>query len=175
MIQSTTKLERVYVGSAIKLSRRLKEYIYLLNKNRHTSIKLQNHFNKYGEEDLVFIILERCEKENLIQREQYYIDVLDPWFNVSPVAGSTLGLKVSEEGRQNNRKAKLGLKHSQEHNNNKIAMAQIGENNSFFNKHHSEESNEKRREWNRLHPITKETREKQRLSLLKYYEQRKSA
>jgi group I intron endonuclease len=62
-----------------------------LNKNKHHSVKLQNHHNKYGLSDLVFSVVERCSKEVLIEREQHYIDELDPYFNICKVAGSVIG------------------------------------------------------------------------------------
>ena len=44
-------------------------------------------------------ILEYCEGEQVVNREQYYIDLLDPQYNICPIAGSSLGRKVSDETR----------------------------------------------------------------------------
>jgi acetoacetate decarboxylase len=41
--------------------------------------------------------LEYCDLENLINREQYYLDLLQPEYNVLKVAGSSLGFKHREE------------------------------------------------------------------------------
>jgi hypothetical protein len=43
---------------------------------------------------LCFEIVEIVEnKENLIKREQYYIDSINPFFNICMIAGSSLGRK----------------------------------------------------------------------------------
>lgn len=36
-------------------------------------------------------ILEYCEKSLILEREQYYLDILKPRYNICKVAGSTLG------------------------------------------------------------------------------------
>jgi group I intron endonuclease len=55
---------------------------------------------KYGYSSFKVYILEYCEKENLIQREQYYFDRLNPNYNICKTAGSTLGRKHSEETKE---------------------------------------------------------------------------
>ncbi|TSA56911.1 hypothetical protein D4R42_02630 [bacterium] len=96
-IQSKIKPERIYVGSAIDCKRRRREHLFGLRNNNHANQKLQNHFNKYGELDLVFSIIVGCSKENLIVYEQFYIDVLNPYFNICKTAGNSLGVKASDE------------------------------------------------------------------------------
>lgn len=171
-IQSKIKPERIYIGSAINIQVRWRDHLYRLKKHTHDNQKLQNHFNKYGKNDLVFSILIGCAKEDLLITEQFYIDSKKCWFNICLKAGSSFGVKRRKESIEKDRLVKLGLKHTKEHNDN-ISKSQLGNNNSFFNKHHLEESNEKRREWNKQHPVTKETRIKQRESLIKYYELKK--
>jgi group I intron endonuclease len=56
-------------------------------------------------------------KEVLIEREQHYIDELDPFFNICKVAGSPLGVKHSKETRRKMSEAHKGKKmgpHSEE-------------------------------------------------------------
>ena len=50
---------------------------------------------KYGHSNFRLDILEYCDKESLIKREQYYIDLLKPEYNILKVAGSRLGSKQS--------------------------------------------------------------------------------
>jgi group I intron endonuclease len=91
----------IYIGSAINLKRRiLKEHFKLLKENKHENSRLQNHVDKYGIEDLQFGVLEFCQNGKLIEREQHYIDTLHPEFNISPTAGSQLGMKHSKETKQ---------------------------------------------------------------------------
>jgi len=52
---------------------------------------------KYGHSNFRFEILEYCEPENAIFREQHYIDLLKPEYNINPIAGSSLGYKHNQE------------------------------------------------------------------------------
>ena len=42
-------------------------------------------------------ILECCYKENLLEREQYYLVNLKPQYNIAEIAGCTLGYKHTPE------------------------------------------------------------------------------
>ena len=44
----------------------------------------------------------------LLEREQYYIDTLNPQYNIAKVAGSTLGVLQSETTKQSISKALKG-------------------------------------------------------------------
>lgn len=91
---------KMYIGSSINVSSRLKTHIYNLKNNKHCNKHLQSAWDKYGEENFIFEILERvCNKENLIEREQYWIDKLIPQYNIRLEAKSNLGLKASEKTR----------------------------------------------------------------------------
>lgn len=109
-IESTVKPERIYIGSAVTIFNRFAMHKLNLRQNKHHSVKLQNHVNKYGIEDLVFEILEECEKDKLLEREQYYLDTLNPYFNICKVARSCLGIKHTEEFKKHNRERQLGEK-----------------------------------------------------------------
>lgn len=52
---------------------------------------------KYGYASFSFTVLEICKPEDLIQREQHYIDLLRPYYNLCRTAGSTLGKAHTEE------------------------------------------------------------------------------
>lgn len=65
---------KVYVGSAVNLRTRRNRHFSYLRNNCHANRKLQNAFNKYGEENIVFEVVEIvADKYNLLEREQYYI------------------------------------------------------------------------------------------------------
>lgn len=86
-----------YIGSSINLNKRLLEYFntrYLLRKNYMTICKA---LVKYGYSEFTLVIIEYCEPENCIEREQYYIDTLKPEYNILHFAGSNKGFKHSEE------------------------------------------------------------------------------
>lgn len=108
-IQSKCKPNRCYIGSAINIQQRWRAHKSDLNLLKHHSIKLQRHFNKYTLNDLEFIVIEECDKIKLIEKEQYFINNIKPYFNCSPTAGSCLGYKHSKEFilKQKNRKLSL--------------------------------------------------------------------
>jgi group I intron endonuclease len=97
------KNNKIYVGSAVNLRRRKNGHLMKLRKNEHKNIYLQNSFNKYGEENFKFEVIEYVDdKNNLIKREQYWIDFLNVCdknigYNINPIAGSSLGVKRSNE------------------------------------------------------------------------------
>lgn len=76
--------EIVYVGSSIDILRRQKQHLNSLRKNKNECCRLQQAFNKYGEDLFVFEVLELTD--NLIEREQYYIDYYNPRYNIEKVA-----------------------------------------------------------------------------------------
>lgn len=100
-IQSTIELEKFYIGSSVNLQNRKRQHYSMLKLNKHDATYLQNYYNKHGKESLIFHIIEECCQEKLIQREQYYIDTLNPVFNSRKNAESNFGHKFSEEVKQN--------------------------------------------------------------------------
>jgi group I intron endonuclease len=178
-IQSLSKPERCYIGSAINIHQRWIQHLSHLKNNTHHTSKLQRHYNKYGKNDLVFSIVIGCDKPDLLTTEQFFLDSLNPWFNTCKIAGNTLGIKASKKTKQKLSRIKKGkptwnkgLKLSETHKRN-IGKKQLGENNSFYNKKHTEETKKKISEWNLLQPAAKEAHEKQRLSLIKHYTEKK--
>lgn len=101
----------IYVGSAVDIKRRFRKHKSDLNLHRHPNIILQRAFDKYGEVNLLFDIIECVNnKNNLIVKEQHYIDTLNPKYNILKIAGSRLGHKSSEETKQKLSKILLGNK-----------------------------------------------------------------
>lgn len=122
-IESKLKPEKFYIGSAVCIEQRWRLHIHQLRKNKHHSAKLQNHYNKYGEVDLQFSIIKKCKKENLLKAEQFFIDTLNPWFNICKVAGSQLGYKHTEETKKKIAVSKTGKKDSEETKQRKSEIA----------------------------------------------------
>ena len=95
---------KVYIGSAVNLKKRWRLHLQQLRSNIHHSIKLQRAYNKYGEDNFVIEIIEIIEdKSLLLEAEQKYIDkynVVQEGYNICPIAGSSLGVKRSEETRK---------------------------------------------------------------------------
>lgn len=109
---------RCYIGSAVDYRKRWKIHKHSLKKGNHHSAKLQHAWNKYGEDRFTFRMIENCEVDKLIDREQFWIDSLNPFFNIARIAGSSLGVKHTEETRKKLSKiaavVQKGRKHSDE-------------------------------------------------------------
>ncbi len=61
---------------------RLNKHISSLRNSKHHNLILQNSYNKYGEENFNFEIIEFCKKEDCLTREQYYLDLLQPFYPI---------------------------------------------------------------------------------------------
>lgn len=103
--------KKIYIGSAVDLNKRKREHFSTLKVNTHFNDYLQRSFNKYGIENFKWEILEFCDPEKCIGREQYYLDTLlfaseqntkfnKLGYNICRVAGSLLGTKRTEEQRK---------------------------------------------------------------------------
>jgi group I intron endonuclease len=92
---------KVYVGSAINYVKRWADHKWDLKNQKHCNSKLQNSWNKHGAAKFDFAILEYVENpQDLLKREQYWIDYYDSYksgYNMTPIAGSPLGRKQTEE------------------------------------------------------------------------------
>jgi len=100
-----------YVGSAVDLRKRFYSYFNLKTTpppppppppcggggiSRDNMI-IHKALLKYGYSNFNLEILEYCDKGIVISREQYYIDLLKPRYNILPTAGSSMGYNHSEE------------------------------------------------------------------------------
>ena len=111
---------KCYVGSSIDINRRRLEHFSALSHNRHVNNHLQNAYNKYGKDSFIFEVIENLEitdniKEDLLEREQFWIDNLKPEYNILPVAGSNLGYHHTEETKQKISNSTKGVKKSESH------------------------------------------------------------
>ena len=142
-----------YIGSAVDIKKRWRDHKNCLRNNNHRNAHLQNARNKYGEDSFKFNILLICDKENNILYEQMCIDGMKPEYNISPTAGSQLGMKHTKETKRKMAIAKTG-KHRTEETKRKMSESakayhksnpevRLGENNPNFGKHHSAETRRK--------------------------------
>ena len=104
---------KFYIGSAINIKNRWNLHISALRGNRHCNTHLQRAWNEYGEDNFLFEIIEIVEnKEDLIKREQFYLDSLlhaqafinksnklfqKLGYNMNPTANSWFGRKHSNK------------------------------------------------------------------------------
>lgn len=97
---TSIKTLNFYIGSACFLRKRKNQHISLLKKHLHHNVLLQGIFDQYGESNLLFEIIELCDKNQLLIREQFYLDTLQPTLNICKKAGSSIGTKRSFETRK---------------------------------------------------------------------------
>lgn len=136
---------RCYIGSTVDIRRRWGEHRKSLRAGTHHSKYMQRCYTKYGENALIFEILEICDITDmtdeqvsglLFVREQCWFDLKTPEFNSAPIAGSMLGFKHSEETRAKISAAKTGTdywtgrKHAQE-SKDKMSLAKQGNTNAL--------------------------------------------
>jgi len=106
---------KFYIGSAACWITRKKTHKYNLRHNKHVNTHLQNAWNKYGESNFEFIIVEEVQdKKDLLTREQFYIDLNKDGYNICKVAGNRLGTTQSVSTRNKMSESHKGIKHSDE-------------------------------------------------------------
>ena len=88
--------KKCYIGTSSDLSIRISWYYRLYNINKKAGVSfISRALLIYGYSGFRLDILEYCNIEQLIGREQYYIDLINPEYNILRVAGSFLGHKHS--------------------------------------------------------------------------------
>lgn len=128
-----------YIGSAVNFAHRRHRHFNHLKQSKHHSIYLQRAWDKYGQDAFEITIMEECPKDQLISREQHFIDLYKPEYNMCPKAGSKLGCKLTEDHRAKIILALKGRKHSEE-TLKKMSEAQRGRPSPLKGKTRSEET-----------------------------------
>lgn len=85
-----------YIGSANDLRTRL--YVYFsVNRLTKSKMTIYKAILKYGYKNFRLDIIEYCNANVLLEREQYYIDLLKPEYNNLSIAGSSFGYKHTSD------------------------------------------------------------------------------
>lgn len=127
----------MYIGSAFNILKRWKAHRTALRHNKHVNRYLQSAVNKYGLQQMKFEVIELVNSESdkdelknqLLLREQFWMDKFQSWnrkngYNLSPKAGSVLGVKHSIESRMHMSEAHKGIRHTAK-TKQKISKAQL--------------------------------------------------
>ena len=105
---------KVYVGSSINVEQRMEKHHRMLQGGYHFSAHLQAAWNLYGKDIFTFRSVEWVfYVDRLLERETAWIEKLhatDPLcgYNLSPVAGSRLGVRSTEETKRKISESLLG-------------------------------------------------------------------
>lgn len=70
---------KFYIGSSKNIYKRWDQHKNDLRNNCHDNGHLQNAWNKYGENNFEFEIIEECDDKIQFEREQYYLNTLKPF------------------------------------------------------------------------------------------------
>lgn len=98
--------QKVYIGNSVDVKKRWNGHRKSLRDGSHHSQKLQRAWDKYGEENFSFQILEpvaKHSKKKLLEAEQRWLDIYQATtngYNILPTAYSHLGTKRSKESRE---------------------------------------------------------------------------
>ncbi len=104
---------KMYIGQSVNVRKRKSYHLWLLRTNNHFNPKLQSAFNKYGEENFEFVILEKCNKDELDDKEIKYINrynTINDGYNICEGGEGSLGRTLSEETKQKISNANTGRK-----------------------------------------------------------------
>lgn len=146
--------QKMYIGMTTDFKDRIEHHLWELRNNKHHSIKLQRAFNKYGEDNFKYYILEEIKESTsneLAEKERYYIKKYDTYkngYNCSLGGESNKGYVPSPEVikkliiRNKTTKPMLG-KYLSQKSKDKISKANKGKGNGFYGKKHSEENKKK--------------------------------
>lgn len=102
---------------AVDLRKRIYDYFSESYYKKSENTIIIRAINKYGLEHFELAILEikdSFKKEDLISREQFFIDSLEPEYNILKKAGNTLGYKHTESTKAKLSEAAFGRIHSLE-------------------------------------------------------------
>lgn len=164
----------IYVGQAADIYERWKEHISLLRRGKHVNNHLQRAWNKYGDDNFEFSIVEECGENALNDREIYWITEYDSYhngYNQTLGGGGVRGFKHDEETKQRISESLKGEnapwygKQRSEETKVKIGQASKErwsnpENHPMYGKHHTEESKEKMSESHKGKTLTDEHKAK---------------
>jgi len=127
--------DMIYIGRTKNIIQRRRKHFSMLKSGNHWNKHLQAAFNKYGEENFSFEILEECSESELADREQYYIELYlynclwHMTYNKSKYSTGAFCLTSKQVSaiKSNIR----GRKFSKEHRE-KLSVGKRGEKNPFY-------------------------------------------
>ena len=93
----------IYIGQSRDIHKRFTAHLASLRNNHAHNPHLQHSWNKYGESNFDFDIIERCPVTDLDEREKYWISYYDSTtngYNILAGGNSHAGYHLSDETKQ---------------------------------------------------------------------------
>lgn len=168
---------KIYIGSSNNIEKRWNEHIWELNNNRHSNKHLLKAWHKYGSKEFEFSIIEECEEDDLLIREQYYLDYYKSYnhnlgYNICKDALSPMkGRKHSKETIEHFKQIRKGLpsptlgKKVSAETKQKLSLLNSGEGNPFYGRKHTTETKNKISKANKGRKVSEEIKEKLRIRM----------
>lgn len=165
----TSPTKKIYVGQSVNIKKRFRDYKSL---QCIAQKKLYSSLLKYGFDNHVFEIIEECSRENLNEKEIYYIELyqcFDSKFGLNLRSGGHRGV-LSEEAKKRIGELQKGEKNhnwgkkASDTTRKKMSDAKIGEKHWAFGQKTSTEVKEKISKARLGHKVSEETIIKMRLS-----------
>jgi group I intron endonuclease len=139
---------KIYVGQSSHVERRYLRHLNDLRKGIHPAKVLQAAWDKYGENNFEFKILEECEIPELDEKEIYYIKELHSHVSEN-------GYNISWGGNAPMKNVKITNEHRE-----KLSKASSGKRNGMYGKRLSKETLEKMSKSLTGHPVSEEQKRK---------------
>jgi hypothetical protein len=99
-----------YIGSAVNLTRRFREYFNINYLLRYTNMYICNALFKHGYSNFSLTILEYCKSEKCLEREGYYQTKINTEYNICKKPGAPMS------GRTHSDETKIKMSDSQKKN-----------------------------------------------------------
>lgn len=156
-IENSITLKK-YIGQSKNIKSRWCHHKANLNNGIHDNDYLQKAWNKYGEDNFKFYILEECCEETLDEKERYYIELYNTTNRSKGYNLKTGGQDYNIRSKETNEKIAESIKNAYNNSNLKERRKQdalkqwanpniknkiLGANNGMYGKHHSEEAKQK--------------------------------
>ncbi len=98
-----------YVGSSVNLGKRfINYYNYNHLSDPKCNMLIYKALLKYGYSNFKLEILEYCDRANVLDREDYYLKLVKPEYNILEKAGSSFGYKHTEETKDKMKARAIG-------------------------------------------------------------------
>jgi group I intron endonuclease len=150
--------QKIYIGSTSEsFAVRWRHHRSDLRGKRHFNAYLQRAWNKQGEKNFVFLILEdmpNATAEEILEAEQWYFD--NTKTHAHNGGGYNMGLEAGSGGMKGRK--------TPEETRRKISKAHSGEKHHMYGKHHSEETKRKISKAGKGRKHTEESKRKIRLA-----------
>lgn len=104
--------QKVYIGQSTNLNSRIAGHKSSLRHNKHENEYLQNSWNKYGEENFEFKIIEECTEDQLDDKEAKYIqqyNSMDRSKGYNRESGGSVNKHMSDDSKHKMSVAKQGM------------------------------------------------------------------